>query len=42
VAEDALAAAVPLGRELHRAGDMVSPRSMAIAVAEGALAGRRV
>jgi NADPH-dependent 2,4-dienoyl-CoA reductase/sulfur reductase-like enzyme len=41
-AEDALAAAAPAGKDVHLAGDMVSPRSMAIAVAEGALAGRRV
>jgi NADPH-dependent 2,4-dienoyl-CoA reductase/sulfur reductase-like enzyme len=41
--EDSLAeAAAATGREVRQAGDMVSPRSLAIAVAEGALAARRI
>jgi len=42
-AQDGLAeAASATGREVRTAGDMVSPRSLAIAVSEGALAARRI
>jgi 2,4-dienoyl-CoA reductase-like NADH-dependent reductase (Old Yellow Enzyme family)/thioredoxin reductase len=42
-AEDSLVeAAAATGREVRQAGDMVSPRSLSIAVAEGALAARRI